>query len=135
MFKGKLPNGNGVSISIIDSDELSHPIRPADMLVSGLQGIALGSPIPLLNSIMDEYLEDNIPKVLPHSTVEHPKHYRKETGLEAIEVIEAWDLNFNLGNVVKYVCRAGLKDKSERKEDLEKAIWYLSRELESSSKE
>jgi len=62
------------------------------------------------------------------STVDHPTHYRAESGIEAIEAIEAWDLNFNLGNVVKYVCRAGLKS-GNTKEDLEKALWYLQREL------
>ena len=57
-------------------------------------------------------------------------HYEIYSGLEAIDVIEAWDLNFNLGNVVKYVCRAGLKDKSDREEDIQKALWYLTRELQ-----
>lgn len=64
------------------------------------------------------------------SLVDHPNHYRADSGVEAIEAIEAWSLNFNLGNVVKYVCRAGLKaDKPH--EDLEKALWYLQRELTS----
>ncbi len=61
------------------------------------------------------------------SAVDHPKHYRKESGFEAIDVIESWSLNFNLGNVIKYVCRAGLKNDSL--EDLRKAQWYLEREI------
>jgi hypothetical protein len=58
--------------------------------------------------------------------VNHPAHY-KGRGMESIEVIEAFDLGFNLGNVVKYVLRAGKK--GERHEDLLKARWYLMREL------
>ncbi len=61
--------------------------------------------------------------------VDHPKHYGGEDNpYEAIKVIEAWDLNFNLGNVVKYISRAGKKD--DIKQDLEKALWYLKREVE-----
>jgi hypothetical protein len=44
-------------------------------------------------------------------------------------VIEAWEMNFNLGNVIKYICRAGLKNISDL-EDLRKAAWYLNREIE-----
>ena len=61
------------------------------------------------------------------SKVNHPDHYRSDSGIEAIDAIEAWDLNFNLGNVIKYTCRAGLK--SNRLEDLKKAAWYLQREI------
>jgi hypothetical protein len=63
------------------------------------------------------------------SLVDHPKHYGGEDNpYEAIKVIEAWDLNFNLGNVVKYISRAGKKD--DIQQDLEKALWYLKREVE-----
>jgi hypothetical protein len=61
------------------------------------------------------------------SKVDHPPHYRADTGVEAIVVIEAWGLNFNLGNVVKYISRAG--HKLDQAEDLEKALWYLQREV------
>ena len=59
--------------------------------------------------------------------VDHPDHYGGENNpYEAIKVIEAWDLNFHLGNVVKYISRAGKKSKNNV-EDLKKAEWYLSR--------
>ena len=64
------------------------------------------------------------------SVVEHPSHYRSDSGFEAIDVIEAWNLGFNLGNALKYISRAGLKDKNREIEDLEKAQWYLNREIE-----
>ena len=59
--------------------------------------------------------------------VNNPKHYGGDTIYEAIKVIEAWELNFHLGNVVKYISRAGKKDSSKTKEDLLKAQWYLDR--------
>ena len=59
--------------------------------------------------------------------VNHPDHYGGESNpYEAIKVIEAWDLNFHLGNVVKYISRAGKKSENSV-EDLKKAEWYLSR--------
>lgn len=60
--------------------------------------------------------------------VDHPSHYRSGTGVEAIDAIESWCLNFNLGNVIKYTCRAGLKSE-DPVEDLQKASWYLQREI------
>jgi hypothetical protein len=59
--------------------------------------------------------------------VNHPPHY-KSGGIETIDFIEAKDLNYRLGNVVKYVSRAGRKD-SDPVQDLEKAAWYLQREI------
>lgn len=59
--------------------------------------------------------------------VNHPPHYTKG-GVETIDFIEAKDLNYRLGNVIKYVSRAGKKD-SDPVQDLEKAAWYLQREI------
>jgi hypothetical protein len=64
------------------------------------------------------------------SQVDHPSHYRKDSGFEAIDVIEAWGLGFNLGNAVKYISRIGLKDPQKEIEDLEKARWYIDREIQ-----
>lgn len=62
--------------------------------------------------------------------VDHPVYYGgEENPYEAIKVIEAWDLNFSLGNVLKYVSRAGKKS-DNTVEDLKKAVWYLNREIE-----
>lgn len=61
--------------------------------------------------------------------VNHPDHYHRDT-TEVIDIIEAWDLNFSRGNVLKYLARAGHKDSSRELEDLEKAQWYLNREIE-----
>ena len=58
--------------------------------------------------------------------VNHPPHY-KAGGIETIDFIEAKDLNFRLGNVIKYVARA--EKKGDPLEDLKKAKWYLEREI------
>ena len=60
--------------------------------------------------------------------VDHPSHYNAGR-IEVIDFIEDQNLNFHLGNAVKYISRAGKKDPKKFKEDLEKAIWYLNREL------
>ena len=54
----------------------------------------------------------------------------KENAYEAIKVIEAWKLDFCLGNVVKYVCRAGKKNPQTEIEDLMKAKEYLERKIQ-----
>lgn len=65
------------------------------------------------------------------SQVNHPQHYGGEDNpYEAIKVITAWRLGFCLGNVVKYIARAGKKDKTKEIEDLEKARWYLDKHIE-----
>ena len=64
--------------------------------------------------------------------VNHPKHYNMGK-YEAIDVIEDWNLGFNLGNTVKYISRAGHKDNILQ--DLKKALWYLDREIQRLEKE
>lgn len=61
------------------------------------------------------------------SSVNHPIHYNKGK-FEVIDVIEDWNLGFNLGNTVKYIARCEYKE--NKKQDLEKAMWYLKREIE-----
>lgn len=80
-------------------------------------------------STSDNSIEAAMEKELPvtmHDPVNHPEHY-KYGGIETIDFIEAKELNYNMGNAVKYITRAD--HKGNRKQDLEKAIWYLKREL------
>jgi hypothetical protein len=72
--------------------------------------------------ILMSYTEDN---------VNSPAHY-KAGGIETIDFIEAKELGYNLGNVIKYVSRADHKGK--KLEDLKKAEWYLAREIKNLSK-
>jgi phage FluMu protein Com len=62
-----------------------------------------------------------------HDPVNAPKHYRAGETYETIRVIEAWGLGYNLGCCVKYISRCGKKD--NHIQDLEKARWYLDREI------
>ena len=57
----------------------------------------------------------------------NPAHYRAYRGLEVIDLTE--QLNFCRGNAVKYIARAGLKDPTREVEDLQKARWYIDREI------
>lgn len=64
--------------------------------------------------------------------VDHPAHYGgADNPYEAIKVIEAWGLDFSLGNAVKYISRAGKK--GDRVEDLRKAQWYLQRAIDNAA--
>ena len=62
-----------------------------------------------------------------NDTVNHPAHYRSHPSkIECITITE--HMNFNLGNAMKYIWRAGLKD-SDPTQDLQKARWYVEREI------
>ena len=65
-------------------------------------------------------------KIEEKEMVNHPSHYNQ--GIETIEYIESWSMNFNTGNVIKYVTRAGYKN--NQLEDMKKAMWYLQREID-----
>ena len=68
--------------------------------------------------------------------INHPPHYKGSNGVETIEVIEGFDLDFHLGNAVKYILRCGKKSDdtssvtirvAAKIEDLKKARWYIDR--------
>lgn len=82
-------------------------------------------PTRLLVQPQHEYAAMKI--LANNDLVNHPPHY-KSGGIETIDFIEAKDLNYRLGNVVKYVSRAGRKN-TDPVQDLEKAAWYLQREI------
>ena len=60
--------------------------------------------------------------------INHPSHYT-DGKIEVIEFIEDKNLNYHKGNAIKYICRAGKKDPQKEIEDLQKAIWYINREI------
>jgi hypothetical protein len=63
-----------------------------------------------------------------HNPVNHPSHYTSHpSGIECIQITE--HMNFCLGNAIKYLWRAGSKDGTSDIEDLEKAKWYVEREI------
>lgn len=89
----------------------------------------------LLNYISDDTRNLAVPDYIKavmepkdkNPAVHSPSHYTRG-GIETIDFIEAKGLNFHLGNVVKYVSRAGFKQDAKI-QDLEKALWYLNREI------
>jgi len=78
------------------------------------------------DQIGDEFIIKKSEMNIPSENVSHPPHYNQGK-YEAIDVIKDWKLNFNLGNVIKYIARADYK--GDRKENLEKALFYLKYEL------
>lgn len=67
------------------------------------------------------------PEVTPLESVDHPPHYVDGRTHEPVDVILDWKLSYALGNVVKYIARAGRK--GDALEDLRKAKFYLEREI------
>ena len=91
---------------IIDLTIAGSPLRPKARL-------ATSADFPITEFIMPD-------------PVNHPAHYTTG-GIETIDFIEAKSLNYNLGNAVKYITRAD--HKGNRLQDLQKAKWYLEREI------
>lgn len=88
--------------------------------------------------IKEKVIEKEVEKGVPSSLIKtdiievnkemvnHPTHYNKGN-IEVIDYIEDKNLNFNLGNAIKYISRC--EEKGNKEEDIKKAIWYLNREL------
>lgn len=75
-----------------------------------------------------EQVTDDSVDCLSNDPVNHPSHYTKGK-IEVADFIADQKLNFDRGNAVKYVCRAGSKDPDKEIQDLEKAIWYINHEI------
>lgn len=81
-------------------------------------------------SRLDDMYEQHEHKILKDrcDVVEHPEHYCSHpSGVECIQITE--HMNFCLGNAIKYIFRAGIKNKDTKIEDLRKALWYINREI------
>jgi hypothetical protein len=84
---------------------------------------------------MEKELLEHLSNVDKKEMVNNPEHYGGVSNpYEAIKVIDAWDLGFCLGNTVKYISRAGKKQKEKELEDLKKALWYLQHHIETLEK-
>lgn len=71
------------------------------------------------------------PRPVEASPADRPAHYGGEANpFEPIKIIEYYDFGFNLGNSVKYICRAGRKNTESFLADLKKARWYIDREIQ-----
>jgi len=78
----------------------------------------MSTPLQMIKSLLMSYEKIN-----------NPNHY-DGNGLKAIDVIEAYGLNFSLGSAVKYILRAGKKPGENTLEDLRKALWYTQRQIQ-----
>lgn len=65
-----------------------------------------------------------------YEKVNQPKHYQGKNGMTVMQIIEAYDCNFAVGNVIKYMLRAGNKPNEDAMDDLKKALWYLQAEID-----
>ena len=81
------------------------------------------------NTSIKEALDPRMPIFKLADPINQPTHYT-HGGIEVIDFIEAKSLGYHLGNVVKYISRAGLKGTDKGREDLLKAQWYLNRAIE-----
>lgn len=110
-------------------EEIGHIAYAPD---SRLTVYPVGQPYVIYDKSKYKYeLNDGSIEILKNSdNVSHPPHYSEgwSNNAEVIDLTE--HLSFCSGNVVKYVCRAGRKDPDKHVEDLEKARWYLDREIE-----
>jgi hypothetical protein len=83
----------------------------------------------------NSYTSTSVPyPAMPKPYELRPNHYGgKDNQYEVFKVLEAWglDKDFYLGNVIKYVARAGKKNSLKEKEDLQKALVYLQRRIDS----
>jgi len=61
--------------------------------------------------------------------INHPQYYKGKNGIEAIEVVEGFELGFHTASAVDYILRAGKKDPNTEIDDYKKAIWFLNRKI------
>ena len=114
-------DNDGFNDHSIDCSEVFCEECPFENLFGSCQELTSNENIERANKYLME-----INKTIPTDNVNNPTHYNTGT-IEVITVIEDWKLNFNLGNAIKYIGRC--EHKENKKQDLEKAKWYIEREL------
>ena len=135
----EVARATGVSISCVYN--VKHELRKAQKLAESAHDHEVGRVKGLLDTItqgavrrrIQGWNPDDNPNYLVRQVdvVNHPAHY-KVGGIEVIDFIESKNFSYNLGNVIKYVSRAD--HKGNKLEDLKKAQWYLTREINNLSK-
>lgn len=117
------PDGTGYFIKeMIELCGKVFEIEDEESQVMGSNGVAY---------CLQPWKYDLIEDTKQSNSVDHPKYYGGEANpLEVIKIIDYYELDFYLGSVLKYVCRAGKKDKQKEIEDLEKAQWYITKKIE-----
>ena len=107
--------------------EWSRSTRPEYSLDPGMEA-TIGN---LANYLIDKtlQLDKSTPTATDFDPVSKPEHYNSDpSGVECIQITR--HRNFNIGNAIKYLWRAGLKDETAHVQDLQKAIWYINDEID-----
>lgn len=119
--------GRGCADCILNEYEWTHPDEDFGCLIfSTSPEYELDKAIKLIQESEELDKAHNTDKLV--DAVNHPSYYT-DGKIEVIDYIEDKKLNFNLGNAIKYISRAGKKDKTKEVEDLEKAVFYINREI------
>lgn len=113
--------------------KIEHPECVKDLYDGGCKGCPhnYGYLPKIVNCSADnikcrECWDREIKETKVSDPVNHPSHYT-DGKIEVIDFIEDKKLGFHLGNAIKYIARAGKKDPTKTKQDLEKAVWYIER--------
>lgn len=126
LFSGdEILKDNGKVLADLIKKETGYDIHGAFKVVD---------PCTNQNSInkIDKKEIENPKRYIEDERVNHPEHYTKG-GIEVHDFISAWRMNFDAGNVIKYVTRAPYKN--NKLEDLKKARWYLNKLIEEAEEE
>lgn len=122
----RILNENIQNTNDLNKEELCDYIFCTDCPFSGINNKHRVLCANLSPTQLHNIAKQIIDKDKPTDQVNSPTHYNQGI-IEVIEVIEDWQLNFNLGNAIKYIARCEHKENKEQ--DLKKAIWYIEREL------
>ena len=119
---------NRDKIKSMDNAELAKILVKGEWC-DGCEGCALKicsteECVELVRMWLEKKCKDNPPA----DNVNHPSHYTSGK-IEVIDFIEDKEFGFHLGNAVKYISRAGRKNPDKIVEDLQKAVWYINREI------
>ena len=116
------PNGISVSFQKAQTKGINEPVAIiGDKHKEGISFVEF-------EDVFVSEVEENTDTAPANDPVNRPAHYTSGK-IEVIDFIEDQKLNYHLGNTVKYISRAGKKDPALRKQDLQKALWYLTREI------
>jgi hypothetical protein len=125
--EGTLPTDcPGIPITEKDQDDIMSGILD---FVNGKWVVPNQAPAPKITRIERHAPDGTVHIENLKEAVDHPSHYGGDTVYEHIKVVEAWGLNYALGNATKYIARAGKKTKDPI-QDLEKAKWYIQHEID-----
>ena len=111
-----------VAKEIVSECKENYPNRCNDCFYSDLMGLCCFKDRPITWGL------EIADKGTQPDNVNHPNHYNSGR-IEVIDFIEDKELGFHLGNAVKYISRAGRKNPDKIVEDLQKAVWYINREI------